>query len=80
MTAEQTIIQTVRKLPIPTKGHVIYYDELLTLTGLEENDFIIAMQKLSVKYHFCFSAYIDQDTGEIKDNVGQIFDIYKILH
>ncbi|OIK85189.1 hypothetical protein ATW79_09665 [Oenococcus oeni] len=78
MTAEQIIIQTVKQLPIPTKGHVIYYDELLKLTGLEENDFIIAMQKLSVKYHFYFSTYIDQDTGEIKDNTGQILDIYKI--
>ncbi len=29
MTAEQIIIQTVKQLPIPTKGHVIYYDELL---------------------------------------------------
>ncbi|EJO02436.1 hypothetical protein ATX81_03160 [Oenococcus oeni] len=78
MTAEQIIIQTVKQLPVPTKGHVIYYDELLALTGLEEKDFIIAMQKLSVKYHFYFSTYIDQDTGEVMDNTGQIFDIYKI--
>ncbi|AWT48026.1 hypothetical protein ACFIUX_02585 [Oenococcus oeni] len=78
MTAEQIIIQTVKQLPVPTKGHVIYYDELLALTGLEEKDFIIAMQKLSVKYHFYFSTYIDQDTGEVMDNTGQIFDIYKV--
>ncbi|SYW13035.1 conserved hypothetical protein [Oenococcus oeni] len=36
------------------------------------------MQKLSVKYHFYFSTYIDQDTGEVMDNTGQIFDIYKV--
>ncbi len=79
MTAEQIIIQTVKQLPVPTKGHVIYYDELLKLTSLEEKDFIIAMQKLSVKYHFYFSTYIDQDTGEVMNNVGQILDIYKIV-
>ncbi|MDN6968825.1 hypothetical protein FCS83_09785 [Oenococcus sp. UCMA 17063] len=57
MRAEQTIIHTVRKLPSTTKVRVIYYDELLKLTGLEETDFIIAMQHLSIKYKLKGSIY-----------------------
>ncbi|AZZ60125.1 hypothetical protein DSM07_01695 [Oenococcus sp. UCMA 16435] len=79
MTAEQVIIQTIKKLPLRTKGHAIEYNELLSLTNLEEIDFIIAMQKLAVKYHFNFYAYIDEETGEVVNNTGQILDLYKIV-
>ncbi|WP_243461365.1 hypothetical protein [Oenococcus oeni] len=51
----------------------------MSLTNLEEIDFIIAMQKRAVKYHFNFYAYIDEETGKVVNNTGQIIDLYKVV-
>lgn len=76
MTNEEKISQVVDDLPTTDdRRRMMAFEDLQALTGLEEADLVIALNKLHDR-GLLFNGYIDEETGEVvTDDIGFLYKL-----